>query len=98
MDEKEKLLKRIERLQRKGRAIFAHADAMEREFHVLKKAGYFDAEGRPRTGPEGKKIWDEVQRELKQERANLDKLEEKLQSPFWTKLSELAEKTARKAQ
>jgi hypothetical protein len=38
---------------------------MEREFHLLKEAGYFDDAGDPRKGEEGKRIWEFVQMQMK---------------------------------
>jgi len=48
------------------RAYYAHAEDLDRETEALLKAGYFDEVGCPRTDVEGKKIWNEVQRQLKQ--------------------------------
>jgi hypothetical protein len=34
-------------------------------FELLVQAGYFDAEGKPRAGEAGKRIWDDVQRQIR---------------------------------
>jgi hypothetical protein len=48
-----------------ARQYVAHAMLLEREFHLLKEAGYFDGAGRPRKDAEGKRIWEFVQAQMK---------------------------------
>lgn len=48
-----------------ARRFVAHAMMMEREFHLLKEADYFDPTGNPRRDAGGKRIWDFVQAQMK---------------------------------
>ena len=49
----------------KGEAMLQHADALERETRLLRDKGYFGKDGRPIGGEAGKRIWAEVQAELR---------------------------------
>ena len=59
--------KKIEadQLRLEGARFLRHADALEKETRLLKAKGYYDATGRPIGGEKGKKIWDQVQAELR---------------------------------
>jgi hypothetical protein len=47
-----------------GAAELHKAEALEREGRLLEAAGYWDVDGNPRTDAAGKKIWNDVQRQL----------------------------------
>ena len=49
---------------KEARGFMRHAMQLERESKLLSKAGYYDAAGNPRTGEEGGRIWDTVQKEM----------------------------------